>query len=193
MSSVPPPPDRPTEPLRPAQPAQPIQPVQPVQPVRRAPVVQERVAVPAGVDPNVILVRLEDAVDSLRTWLMFVGALAVIALCVAIYAIVSDDTGNGGGSRSGLASDERVSRLDDRIDRISRQVASLRASRSTSSAGGAAASALAGRVDSLESTVKSLSSQSSGDSAADVQQLKTRLDGLARDVEALKQAQGSTP
>ena len=88
MSSVPPPPDRPTQPLRPSPPP---------------PRVEERV-VERGVDMGAVLAGLEDTIESLRTALMIVGALAVIALGIAIYALLSDDEG---GSRAGLASDER--------------------------------------------------------------------------------------
>src|SRR5919107_6433622 len=108
----PPPPDRPTQRLQPTAPPPP------------PPVYEERVVAPAA-DPNAILLRLEDAINSLRTGLMVVGVIAVAALGVAIYALMKDDDADG-ASRSGLASDQRVSRLDDRVDRISRQVQSLR-------------------------------------------------------------------
>src|ERR671916_2157 len=110
-TTPPPPPDRPTERLQPSPPPRP-------------PVYEERVVAPAA-DTSAILLRLEDAISSLRTGLMVVGVLAVAALGVAIYSLMQDDD-TGNGSRSGLASDERVSELDDRVDRISRQVQGLR-------------------------------------------------------------------
>lgn len=158
--SNPPPPDRPTEPLHGA---------------RRPPVAEERVVAPAA-DPNLILRRLEDTVASLRTGLMIVGLIAVVALGAALYALLSDDATRG-GSRSGLASDERVSRLDDRVDRLSRQLQSLRAGGDTA--------ALGDRVDALERTIKTLDS-SPDDATQAVEELSSRVDGLERDVEDLK-------
>jgi hypothetical protein len=164
--SATPPPDRPTEPLRPARPA---------------PASEERGM--HGVDPNVILLRLEDAVGSLRTGLTIVGVIAVAALAVAIYALVS---ANGdAGSSGGAASDERVSRLDDRVDRLSRQVQDLRPGAAT----GGGDAALADRVGTLERAVKTLTSRPSADPQQAIDELAGRLDDVARDVEALKQAQ----
>jgi hypothetical protein len=172
--STTPPPDRPTER---------IQPVAPPPPPR--PVYEERVVTPA-VDPNVVLLRLEDAIGSLRTGLTIVGIIAVAALGVAIYGLMKDDGSTG--SRSGLASDERVSQLDDRIDRLSRQVQSVRA-------GGGAASTAAdeARVAALERTVKELASRPSTDPQQAIDELSSRLDAVGKDVEALKQAQQTTP
>lgn len=153
-----PPPDRPTEPLRPAQ---------------RAPVVEDRVA---GPDP--ILLRLEDALDSLRTGLMIVGVIAVAALGVAIYSLVSQEDG-GDGSRSALASDSHVSELDDRVDRISRQVQDLR--------GDGDDEELGDRVEALEGTVKELAERPApGDATGAVKELSERIDDIAADVERLK-------
>lgn len=169
MSTNPPPPDRPTERLRPSPPPQPVY--------------EERVA-PAGADPNAILLRLEDAIGSLRTGLMVVGVLAVAALGVAIYSLAQSDD-DGGGSRSGLATDSRVSELDDRIDRISRQVQDLR---SGDSAGG---DAQEDRVAALEKTVKDLAERPSADPQQAIDELSGRIDDIAQEVEALKQAQPS--
>ncbi len=182
--STPPPPDRPTEPLGRARPA-PVVDERVAAPQPR--VVEERVAAPP-VDPNAILLRLEATIDALRTWIVVVGVLALVALGVALYAAIDDDTARGGGSTSGLASDERVSQIDDRVDRLSRQIQALRAD----SSGGGDSAALANRIGELESTVKSL--PSSGGSAASgtqdaIDELSSRIDDLASDVEALKQAQ----
>ena len=176
MSSVPPPPDRPTQPLRPIHPEPP-------------PVVQERVVAPVA-DPNLLL-RLEDTIDSLRTWLAILGLIAVVALGVAIYALMREDDGNSsGGSRSGLASDRRVSNLDDRVDRLSRQLQALRASGGSTggNAGAGDNAALAGRVDALERTVKTLAARPATDSTQAIKDLSGRIDTLSRDVEQLKQA-----
>ena len=173
-----PPPDRPTEPLRPA----PRAPIVPERVVEER-VVDERVVAPA-VDPNVILLRLEDAVSSLRTGLMIVGVIAVAALGVAIYALMKDD--NGGDSRRGLASDTRVSRLDDRVDRLSRQVQSARAAAS----GAGEVAQLGGRVEALEKTIKTLAARPvPGDATQAVQKLSDRIDDVTADVEQLKSAQ----
>jgi gas vesicle protein len=149
------------------------------------PVYEERVVSPA-VDPNVVLLRLEDAVGSLRTGLMIVGVLAVAALGVAIYALTKADDSSG-GSRSGLATDAHVSQLDDRIDRLSRQVQGLRSS------GGSSSSAVDARVKAIEDTVKTLASRPSADPQQAIDQLSSRIDKIAQDVEALKQASQTTP
>lgn len=167
MSTNPPPPDRPTGRLQPTPPPPP-------------PVYEERVVAPAA-DPNAVLLRVEDAIGSLRTGLMVVGVIAVAALGVAIYALMKDED-SGGGSRSGLASDDRVSQLDDRIDRISRQVQNLRAG------GGASSDAVEDRVAALEKTVETLADRPSTDPQQAIDQLSARIDDIAQDVEALQQA-----
>ncbi|MEA2195500.1 MAG: hypothetical protein QOG42_1934 [Solirubrobacteraceae bacterium] len=170
-----PPPDRPTEPLRPT-PRAPIEPEY---------AVGERVVTP-GIDPNAILLRLEDSLASLRTGLMIVGVIAVAALGVAIYALMKDDNG-ASGSRSGLATDSRVSQISDRVDRLSRQV---QAARSGGGAGAAAATALDDRVAALEKTVKTLADRPApGDATQAVKELSGRIDDVTRDVEQLKAAQ----
>jgi hypothetical protein len=163
--STPPPPDRPTQRLRPSPPRQPVH--------------DERVGTPA-VDPGVVLLRLEDAIGSLRTGLMIVGVIAVAALGVAVYALMQEED-SGGGSRSGLASDARVSQLDERIDRISGQLQDLRS-------GGGTDSPVDDRVAALERTVKTLAERPSADPQQAIDQLSDRIDDIARDVEALKQA-----
>lgn len=171
--STTPPPDRPTERLRPEPPPQ-------------QPVYEERVVAPA-VDPNVVLLRLEDAIGSVRTGLMVVGVIAVAALGVAIYALTKADDDAGGGSSRGLATEARVSQLDDRIDRISRQVQGLR------SGGGASSDAVEDRVAAVERTVKTLAERPSADPQQAIDQLSERIDEIAQNVEALEQAQSQTP
>ena len=166
-TNPPPPPDRPTERLQPSPPRQ---------------VHEERVA-PAGADRDAVLLRLEDAIGSLRTGLMIVGVLAVAALGVAIYSLVQDD--EGGGSRGGLATDSRVSELDDRVDRISRQVQDLR------SADGGDGEGVEDRVSALENTVKELADRPVADPQQAIDELSGRIDDIAKDVEALKGAQPS--
>ena len=173
MATTPPPPDRPTEPLRPIRP--------------EPPVVEERYVAPAGVDTTSMLLALEDAVGALRTWLAVVGLVAAAALGVAIYALTQDDDDTTRGSRSGLASDERVSRLDDRIDRLSRQVQSLRAGDS----GGDSNAELGDRLDELEGTVETLGERQSPDATQAIEELSGRIDELRSDVDALEQGAGT--
>lgn len=166
----PPPPDRPTERLQPAPPPQPVY--------------EERV-VTHGADPSIVLLQLQDAIASLRTALTVVGVIAVAAFAVAVYALVTDDDGaSSSGSRSGLATDERVAGLDDRVDRISRQVQALRS--------GGSAGAVEQRVAALERTVKTLAERPVADPQQAIDELSRRIDDISQDVEALKQAQ-TTP
>lgn len=141
-------------------------------------------------DVSFALARLEDAVASLRTWLAVVGLLAVVALGASIYALTREDDASN-GSRRGLASDERVSRLDDRVDRLSRQLQGVRAS-GAASKDDADTTALGDRIDELEKTVQQLSDRPATDATQAVEELSGRIDDLAQDVEQLKQAQ-TTP
>jgi hypothetical protein len=160
------PPDGPTERLRPSPP----------------PVYEQR-----GGDPNLVLLRLEQTIGSLRTGLMVVGVIAIAALGVAIYALMNANDDGGSGSRGGLASNERVSRLDDRIDRLSRQVQDARSGDQASGGG----NGLEDRVAALEKTVKTLAERPSTDPQAAIDQLSGRIDDVAKDVEALKSGQSS--
>ena len=143
------------------------------------PPVAEQRPVAAAVDPNVILLRLEDAVASLRTGLMVVGVIAVAALGVAIYALVKNDAGTSGTA----ASDGRVATLEDRVDRLDRDLQS----QGDTGAGGDSA-ALEDRIAALEQTVKTLADRPTpGDATDAVKELSERIDDVARDVEQLKQ------
>lgn len=180
MSTVPPP-EPPTRRIDPAPPP--------------APVYEERVVEPAvaPVDPNLMFVRLEDAISSLRTALVFVGVLTVIAIGLAVYAIMqaNDAKDNNANGRTG-ASSQRVAQLDDRIDRLSRQVQSARAD-------AAAARALTTRVDSLSRSVSSLRSQAGSGSAASSQvtqamtDLDKRVTTLEQQVKDLSSNTTTTP
>ena len=145
-------------------------------------------AVPVAADPNLLYVRLEESIASLRTALAFVGILAVLATGLAIYALTRDDGSSGtrGGTTSG-----QVARLNDRVDRLSRQVQSLRA-------GGTSAAALAPRVDSLSRSVSALRSQvrstpAAPDATQAVNDLSKRIDTLEQRVQDLSQTQTTTP
>jgi gas vesicle protein len=166
------PPDRPTERLQPQPPPQ----------APRPPVVEERYVAPAA-DPNAVLLRLEDAVNSLRTGLMIVGVIAVAALGVAIYALLQDDDA-GTATRGNAASESRVSQLDDRVDRLSRQVQDARSEARNDDTDG-----LGDRIEALEGTVKQLADRPApGDATQAVQELSDRIDDVASDVEQLKSA-----
>lgn len=140
---------------------------------------------PPAPEPSAVLARVEAALDSLRTGLMIVGVIAVAALGVAIYGLVTgDDSGTTG---AGGASAERVSELDDRLDRISRQVQDLR-----SGSGGDTDDDAQDRIEALEESVKTLAERPTpGDATQAVEELSGRIDAVVRDVEALKQ--GQTP
>lgn len=128
-------------------------------------------------DPNALL-RLEDAVASLRMGLMIVGVLAVAALGVAAYALLATDKGS---STTGAASDARVSQLAQRVDELASQENAARS--------GDAAAGLDDRVAALERTVKALADRPTpGDATDAVKELSTRIDDVAKDVETLKAA-----
>jgi hypothetical protein len=164
--STTPPEDRPTERIRPTPPQ----------------AYESRAPAP-GVDPNVIILRLENAIGSLRTGLMLVGAVAVAALGVALYALLGDDGGAAGG---GAASDSRVAQLEDRVDRLSRQLEDVR---SGGDGGSGDTAALDERVGALERTVKTLAERPAADPQEAIDELASRIDALSRDVEELQDAQ----
>lgn len=170
-----PPSDRPTQHLRPGPPLE-----------------RERERLVERHDP-LILERLEEAVRSLRTAVMLLGALAAIALGVAVYAVIKADDAEDDGGRSG-ASRGRVAELDDRVDRLSRQVRSLRGSNSGDADSGDLESlrgeisgrATKAQVDELSSRIDELGE---GGSGGDTAALEERLDTLAEQVEELQTSQ----
>jgi hypothetical protein len=171
-----------------------IDPVAPPPPVyEERPAYRERVVEPAvaPVDPNLMFVRLEDAISSLRTGLVFVGVLTVLAIGLAIYAITQNNGDNNAGTRAG-ASSQRVATLDDRVDRLSRQVQQARAD-------ARAAQALTTRIDSLSRSVSALRAQGAGGGAAASQvtsaitALDKRLSTVEQQVQDLNTNQTTTP
>lgn len=195
MATVPPP-EGPTEQLHP----------------RPAAVVREPAGVPV-VETNALL-RLEQAVDGLRTWLAVLGVVALAAVAVAVYALIKAND-NGMASHGGFASNARVDRISSdlkalraagpvtsagggastaggpatatlsaRVDQLTSQVRSL------SAGGGGSATALSSRVAALESSVKTLASRptAGGNATQAVAQLSSRVDSIASDVAQLKQA-----
>lgn len=199
MATVPPP-EGPTEQLRPIP----------------AAVVGESVGMPV-VETNA-LVRLEQVIAGLRTWLAVIGAVALAAVAVAVYALIQAND-NAAGSHGGFATNARVdrissdvkalraagpatattgagstsgavtsARLSARVDQLASQVRSL------SAGGGGSAAGLSGRVSALESSVKSLASPPNGSNVAQsVAQLSSRVDSIASDVTQLKQQVQSQP
>ncbi|HUR86698.1 MAG TPA: hypothetical protein VMY78_15250 [Solirubrobacteraceae bacterium] len=179
--STTPPPEPPTRRLDPTPP-----------PVEAAAPYYERVVEQPVADPSLLVVRLEDAIQSLRTALAFVGVLAVLALGLALYALLADDN-NDSGSTRGAASDDRVSNLDDRVDRLSRQVQSARAAARDDGD----TTAISDRVDALSRQVQTLRSQAGSATAAPdatqaIGQLDQRIDDLTKRVDDLAQNQ-TTP
>jgi hypothetical protein len=135
-------------------------------------------------DPNSVLLRHEDGLASLRTWLMIVGVLAVAALGVAAYALLTAD--DGSSTTAGLATQASVSQLSERVDDLATQ------QKASGSAAGAGAT-LGNRVAALERTVKALAARPTpGDATQAVKELSSRIDDVTKDVEQLKQA-AATP
>lgn len=160
-----------------------------IDPVAPPPPVYERVVEPGVpvVDPNVMYVRLEDAISSLRTALVFVGVIAVIAAGIAVYALTKSDDSSSRGSGTSSA---RISQLDGRVDRLSRQVQQAR-----SAARGI--TVLSQRVDSLSRQVATVRGQSAKTTAAPdptqaIQALNKRLSALEQTVQSLSSSAGTT-
>ena len=132
---------------------------------------------------------MEDAIDTLRTWLVVVGVVAVAALGrrdlradPGRHVAVLGELDERGVARTSAA------RLENRVDRLSRQVAELRGA-----AGDGDAEALAGRVDTLERGVKSLTAQpTAGGTQQAIDELADRIDELAGTVDELQQTR-TTP
>lgn len=180
--STTPPPEPPTRRLDPTAPPPPAQAY-----------AYDRVVEPAvaPVDPNLMFVRLEDAISSLRTGLVFVGILAVLAVGLSIYAITRDDNNNSTTARGGGATAARLAQTDDRIDRLSRQVQQARAD-------ARAGRAVVTRVDALSRQVSALRSQAGSTSTAPdptqaLQALSKRIDDLDQRVQDLSSQARTTP
>jgi outer membrane murein-binding lipoprotein Lpp len=201
MATVPPP-EEPTEQILP----------------RPAAIVHEPVGAP--VVESTTLLRLEQVIAGLRTWIAVLGAVALAAVAVAVYALIKAND-NSPGSHGGFATNARVDRisadvkalragggstgttggattgvatgaLSARVDQLTSQVRSLSAA---GGGGGGSQAALSGRVTALESSVRSLASRpaSGANVTQSLAQLSTRVDSIASDVAALKQAQSQSP
>jgi outer membrane murein-binding lipoprotein Lpp len=185
-------------------------PTEPLRPGAPAPVAAERVVAAPGIDPGLVVARLERTIDSLRTWVLIAGLAAVAALAVAIYAAVTaDDAGGGRAAHSGYATNARVDRLSSDVKALrasntggvdtaglTARVAALEAAAKNSGAatGGGGAAALAGRVATLESEVKTLAGRPApADPTSAIQQLSSRVDALSTQVAQLRQSAPATP
>lgn len=173
MASIPPPPppERPTEQIY----------VPPAEPL-----VRERVLAAPPLEAGLLAARL----SSLQTWLAIVALIAVAAIAVAIYALTRDNK----ATTSAGASDARVTQLDARVNSLSSQVKSLRPGAGAGAASSSTTAALGTRVGALEHSVSTLTSRpAAADPTQAISQLSTRVDTLASQVAALKQAPPQTP
>jgi hypothetical protein len=171
------PPDGPTRPLPPTTPA------------AARPVYEREVAAPVD-DPYRTEILL-DRLRSLRTALAIVGVIAVAALAVAVYAVLTmeEETDAGGGP-----SRQQVADLDDRVDALEAEVED----RATKDDVNRIADDVQALSVSVERAAKQAQSAASSDSGTDEQarssinqlnQSITELDQRVRDLEDQAQQQ----
>jgi outer membrane murein-binding lipoprotein Lpp len=157
----------------------------PDEPTRRIPPQQPGRPADPGVEPY------EDPtakkVRTLQGWLAAVAVLAVVALGVAAWAIITASDESSGG-----ASAARVDALDEQVDELSNDIDSIKEDVSNvqkdvdGKANSSTVDDLEGKVSSLESQVNDLDTSQSSD---DVQALQDQVDQLSQDVEQLQQDQ----
>jgi peptidoglycan hydrolase CwlO-like protein len=157
----------------------------PTRPLRPGPV-REREVATVGEDP-LWREELLDRLASLRTAVALLGVLAVAALGVALWALLTtQDSGNGQG-----ASSSRVSSLQDRVDALENKVDGAPSKSDLSD--------LRDREKSLEDDVKQLGQQvdKQGSAADDqrqaIDQLNQNLQKLQQRVDDLEQRQQASP
>jgi outer membrane murein-binding lipoprotein Lpp len=164
------PPEEPTRPLPPATPP----------PAR---VVDERVVAPPVEDPYRTELLL-DQLRSLRTGLAIVGLVAVAALGVALYTLLTKDEGSD--TKAG-ASQAEVSSLADRVDALESDVKS-RASKDDVNQVADDVQALSKRVDQIAKQAQSAPSSGTDKQArSSIDQLDTKVQTLTQDVKDLDQ------
>jgi hypothetical protein len=173
------PPDEPTRRLPPSEPPPPR--------------VRER-EVLAPEDDGYWLEELRDQIRALKTAAALLGVLAVTALGVALWALLADEDGGGGGQASRGASPERVSNLAERVDDLESRTKNA-PGRGDLNDLETEQKGLADRLDALEESAggeqSEGASQESVDAVAqDVQDLQQRLDQVEQQQE---QDQGATP
>jgi DNA repair exonuclease SbcCD ATPase subunit len=181
------PPDEPTRRLPPSDPSLP-----PAGPPR----VREREVY--AEDDGTWLEELRDQVRSLRTAVVLLGILAVAALGVAAWALLSDNDDETAGQTPQGASRARVSDLEERVDDLESRTRNA-PSNSDLDDLEAEQKSLANRVAKLESASGQQSDAASQDSVDQIQQDVQALDQRVDDVEQQQrqqqqeQDQGTTP
>lgn len=175
MSTPPLPPDRPTERLAPRAPVAPA-----------VPVAGERVVEPA-VDPQWVA-RLEDQIRSLRTFMALLTLLSLAALGTGVYALIKAQE-----NEDQSASQERVSRIDNRVDELEADLKRTSEENDVSRLEGR----IAGKADAsdlrqLRQSITQLRTQvrtvgeGDADSAKAVDAIGDRVDALSRQVQELR-------
>ena len=127
---------------------------------------------------------MRDRIRSLRTAVALLGLLALAALAVAGYALLTQE--EEVDAKRG-ASNQRVSALDDRVDKLESDVDDAPSKGSVSGVR-SDQKALSERVDKLEARPKAkpqAQPQTDGPSAQDVQDVQSSVDDLGRDIEDL--------
>jgi hypothetical protein len=128
---------------------------------------------------------LRDRLRSLQTALAVVGVIALAALGLSLYTLLSDDEEGDGRAN---ASQQRVSNLEDRVDRLEDRVGNRATENSVSE--------LRSEQQELATQVEQLSEQAGGSDAGDQAQqavgdLQSDLNQLERRVDQLAENQGS--
>jgi peptidoglycan hydrolase CwlO-like protein len=123
---------------------------------------------------------LLEELQSLKRTLALIGVIAIAALGVALWALLSQEDDSGGDA--GGASSERVSGLEDRVDTLEGDVEDAASDESVSR--------LRQQQEDLGEQVDQLSEQSSDSDAQDsVEQLSQQVDELGQRVDDLERAQ----
>jgi TolA-binding protein len=169
----------------------------PDEPTRRLPPVEGAPPTGQGVPPRVrereylgpeddgtrgLLVELQDQVRSLRTAVVLLGLLSVVALGIAAWALVKSNDANNGNAHSGnAASAARVSKLEDRVSSLETKVDN-RATKGDLDDLQSQQKDLTDRVGKLESNSGQAQNAASKDAvdqvSQDVQDLQKRVDDI---------------
>ena len=162
----------------PGEPTRRLPPTRPAEPLREREVVTTTEPDPAWVQ------EILDRLRSLRTTVTLVGVLALAALGVGLWALLSQE--EEGDARQG-ASRERVQTLEDRVDELE--------SETEDAASQNAVEGLRDQQQELEQRVRAVEEQSSDgggveDVQADVQQLSDAVEQIGQAIEQLNQRVG---
>ena len=169
MSTPPPPEDPPEEPTRPLPPATP--------PPARVGVERE---LAAPVEDPYRTELLLDQLRSFRTALAIVGVIAVAALAVAVYAVLTKDEVSDAGAG---ASSQQVADLADRVDALEADV-KTRATKNQVSQLSDDVKALS---DDVDKAAKQSESAASSDNGGTDEQARSSIDKLDQSVQTLSQ------